>query len=88
MRPLDLPTRKPAGISIEQWIGDAFETINQASREDSGKMTADSITIANPPDPIVTSFDADTATLDECREVIASILMMLASFGNASGNTP
>lgn len=83
MRELNLPTALPPGMTLEQWVGMIARELNQASREDNAKISADAIIVQNQPSPYPDTFDVTAATTSDVAEVLGMLLLLLQNFGNA-----
>jgi glycosyltransferase A (GT-A) superfamily protein (DUF2064 family) len=77
MRRIDLPTIKPANLSVEEWIGEAFAQINQASAEDTADAAAEAFVFDDADVTETTTFDPSTATATDVRNVLSTFLMYL-----------
>lgn len=77
MKPISLTTIKPSGQSVEEWIGEQFQRINEASSEDPAQFAVEAIDFDESLVTILETFDPSTATATEMRNVVSTFLLYL-----------
>lgn len=77
MRKTDLPVSKPPGMSIEEWIGQAFAQINEASREDTADAAAEAFDFDDAAVTETLTGDPTSANATTVRNLLFTLLMYL-----------
>lgn len=77
MRKLNLETRRPPGLSLEDWLGKQFEQLNEASREDSADAAAEAFVFDDTAVTETVTFDPASANATTVRNVLSTLLMYL-----------
>lgn len=83
MREVDLTTAPQGGETTEAWAGKNFGLLADASRERAAEQAADAITLTNfdTSSDVRYEFDVGSATLDELREIVATLILIIKTRG-------
>lgn len=78
---LEIPVRKPEGMTVEQWLSNALGTIQEAAREDAAIDSAAAFTIDHSAYTELETIDPNTATTAQVARCLATLIKYLQSHG-------
>jgi hypothetical protein len=83
MRRVNLLTTRSPGENIDDWLNRAFAEIEEASGEQPAEESADAFELINFDEEldVRTEFDVVNATLDELRQIVATLLFYIQKRG-------